>query len=258
MNERLFEKFYIAVKALSLCCEEKTGSTVALSEVYNETWMLRLTLAALHDHQGEFAEDRVLYRIKKALAERWISEGGLHPAFKGEGDTWTDAILGCVELSRTEKRKVEVSRKDHQEGIIVVEAKMGSELASGVTNSPRYNQVARNIACLARLCVQNGMELCENSGFVVMAPRSKLEEWKSTEKCPKKMLDDAVTTINDECRNYDLPGGCCKDKFMEAVRVIANNSTIINWESIVEKLDGENKDLLNGFYEQTKRVSGVR
>lgn len=66
---------------------------------------------------------------------RWISEGGLEPAFKNEGTTWTDAILGDVEIKQGKKRGVGIVDAKMPVGVVIVEAKLGSELADGVTNS---------------------------------------------------------------------------------------------------------------------------
>ena len=151
MQVNLFPKVCNAVRAMAECCI-KSGTPVAKSEVYNETWLLRMVLACIHDCTEEafvIQNKKIgdtLKKIHKAVRQQWISEGGLEPAFRQEGTTWTDAILGNVKISGDNKRGVKYEMRDASTGVIIVEAKMGSELSSGITNSPDYNQAARNIA----------------------------------------------------------------------------------------------------------------
>ena len=56
-----------------------------------------------------------------------------------------DAVLGSVKFKADNKRGIEVDSDEpgiDEPGfiIIIVEAKIGSELSPGVTNSPNYNQ----------------------------------------------------------------------------------------------------------------------
>lgn len=192
----------IAAKAIALCCNDDGKSPVAKSEVYNETWMLRLALAFIHDNCDNNInalsdrEKNALLRIAKAVKRRWISEGGLTPVFKMEGPTWTDAILGNVILAKEDVRlaKVEKTKRGvaidingfdsdgNCAGVIVIEAKMNSDLAPGVTHASDYNQVARNIACLARKVMEYGT-ISKESAFFVFAPESKIWNCK-IEGCP--------------------------------------------------------------------------
>lgn len=160
-NQKMFPKFWKAVEAIAKCCDQEKP-ILAKSEVYNETWLLRLMLARIYDFVGEFKnieepKKKALDMIRKAVHKKWISEGGLEPAFTKEGTTWTDAILGDVELGGYDdgdgdKRKVKLNPKSGEEPcVVVIEAKLGSTLSKSVTNSPDYDQAARNIACLAKL-----------------------------------------------------------------------------------------------------------
>ncbi len=191
MHVELFPKICKAVTAMSECCTD-SGTSVAKSEVYNETWLLRMVLACIHDYKGDFVTGdakikKVLEEIRKVVSKRWISEGGLEPAFENEGTTWTDAILGDVRLrgesadddeemgTDGNKRKVELTDISTKEpGVVIVEAKMGSPLDKSVTNSKDYDQFARNIACLAKLLlkVDESVEAAylKNSAVVVFMP----------------------------------------------------------------------------------------
>ena len=297
---KLFPRMELAVKAMALCCEnEEDGkarcgdvekSPIARSEVFNETWMLRLTLALIHDHGVcSLPDDKntALSLICNALPKRWISEGGLEPAFKKEGTTWTDAILGDVRLrgesaddgenteTASNKRKVEIAgTSGDNPGVVIVEAKIGSPLDKSVTNSKNYDQVARNIACLAKLLLKVDKEAAsaylKNSAVVVFMP--------NPEECPKLLpeLDDdqknrmgkalvkrmqaarsffksAQETIENQGgeRAYDIDEGNL-EKFKTVVKTIFDNSTILTWDEIIDAIadENENKEMLKNFYIQ--------
>ena len=301
---KLFPRMELAVKAMALCCEnEEDGkarcgdvekSPIARSEVFNETWMLRLTLAALHDYGEGFChldgkKNDALKRIQEAVRKRWISEGGLEPAFEKEGTTWTDAILGDVRLSgetatdnkikKTDgsKRKVELSNtSDKNPGVVVVEAKMGSPLDKSVTNSKEYDQVARNIASLAKLLLKanNYRAYMENSGFVVFMPDPEKCLNRLPELGPdkKKRLGDMLTErknaaqcffdgvkdkiMNEKKRRAHAFNNKEKEEplFEEIVEKIARdpNSEILTWDEIIDAIaeENENKETLENFYIQ--------
>lgn len=303
---KLFPKMELAVKAMALCCPDKKDdgdktihddinkSPIARSEVFNETWMLRLTLALIHDCVEGF-EDSTLARIHKAVTKRWISEGGLEPAFEEEGTTWTDAILGDVRLrgesaANNEKAKTEVNKRkieladisNNNASVVIVEAKMGSELASGITHADDYNQAARNIACLATLLMKTlpnknaGEALAKNSAFYVFAPKSKIMEWIKSEENPKDpntMIKHAWETINKQkdARDRDGKRGGKNQartpnvddigELEPLVNSIISNSKVISWEEIIESMQKADTtgacETLKWFYEETCAEYGI-
>lgn len=248
--KKLFNTFYAAVRTLSLCAEDG-ASPVAMSEIFNETWMLRLILALIHDHDEDFVctdsrKKEALERIRETVRRRWISEGGLEPAFKNEGTTWTDAILGNVEIKRDKKRGVEIVNLKDPVGVVVVEAKLGSELADGVTNSKTYNQAARNIACLSRLLLQSKANeaVCDKSMFVVMAPDST----KAIE-----YISSAAEVIDRESRECNLD----KEDLVEMSKSIAQRSVAISWEEVIKSIQPEVAEI-NWFFDQAKKVMNIK
>lgn len=233
---KLFPKFMIATKAMALCCEPdgELPSPVAGSEVYNETWMLRLTLALIHDFDGEFVglperEKMALENIRRAVRVKWVSEGGLEPAFEKEGTTWTDAILGNISLRGDSKRGIYAELKQEDAGVVIVEAKMGSELSSGVTNSANYDQAARNIACLSRLLLKNP-ELVSNSCFCVFTP-----DVNGKVAAAEAFVRNAEATIRNETRRYREEISNVS-RFSEIVKEIADRSTVISWDRIISSM----------------------
>ena len=253
MQVNLFPKVCNAVRAMAECCT-KSGTPVAKSEVYNETWLLRMVLACIHDCTEEaFVTQNkkigdTLKKIHKAVRQQWISEGGLEPAFRQEGTTWTDAILGNVKISGDNKRGVKYEMRDDSTGVIIVEAKMGSELSSGITNSPDYNQAARNIACLAKLLIEQNASpaVISESAFVVLAPRSKLEEWEKDENSPQQLINGAWKTIKDQTRTRNV--NCDFDTtFKSMVENIKDNSIALSWDDVIDAIQPNDTNLFSGF-----------
>ena len=296
---KLFPRMELAVKALALCCENKDDgktrcgdaekSPIARSEVFNETWMLRLTLAAIHDYGEGFChldgkKNDALKRIQEAVQKRWISEGGLEPAFEKEGTTWTDAILGDVRLkgepsennnktdTASSKRKIELA--DDDSGVVIVEAKMGSPLDKSVTNSTDYDQAARNIACLAKLLnegTKNAEALAKESAFIVFAPETKIQEWEKADNNPDTMIRNAWSTIEKQQRKRDSKRGGiihARESAVERigdlkslVQSICHNSNVISWEDIIQSMKNDKSgacEILKLFYVQTCKEYNIK
>lgn len=290
---KLFPRMELAVRAMALCCSDdereehnKTQSAdcdkspIARSEVFNETWMLRLTLALIHDYDGSgFENSPSLKLIQNAVQQRWISEGGLEPAFDKEGTTWTDAILGNVKLDDSTEPKakrgviVDVDEKcGNSVGIVVIEAKMNSALASCITHASDYNQAARNIACLAKLTMTH-VELQKKSAFIVFAPRKKIEDWHNAGRDPNEMIKGAWTTIKDQMAERDKQGEKGKnharylnvdnEESMEtAVNSIieTSKSKAMPWEEVIECMADDKTgayEFLKRFYKQTCDEYGI-
>ena len=292
-DNKLFPKMEIVVKAIALCCNDDGKSPVARSEVYNETWMLRLALAFIHDNVHENGDNNInassekvkdaLKRIAKAVKRRWISEGGLKSVFDMEGPTWTDAILGNVQLDKqgdTKRGVVIDNDNDKDMGVVVIEAKMSSALASGITHASDYNQVVRNVACLAQLVMEK--DFSADSAFFVFAPRNLIDDWKKGSLGPKYLLgtlEDCKSMIWDviekQSINRDKNAGRSKgsdparglkyinlDKFekdfKKAVENIVTNSMVIAWEEIIQSFDCPECEALKHFYEKTCGEYGLK
>lgn len=269
---KLFPKMELAVKAMALCCPDKKDdgdktihdnsnkSPIARSEVFNETWMLRLTLALIHDYAEDF-EDSTLACIHKAVTKRWISEGGLAPTLKNEGPTWTDAIIGDVSIETDmemedisgNKRGVKLAHDSKDCGVIVIEAKIGSKLARKTTHHSGYNQAARNIACLAQLIMDESDSYKTKCAFIVLGPREKAKSWEGMVP-NQKLLDKAYDKIqekhNEKNIRYNIND---QDKVLKTVKPIVKK--VIAWEEIIESMQEADTTgackTLKWFYEET-------
>lgn len=281
MSSPSFEKIYEPLMKLKDIC----GDTIPQSEIYNETWMLRLVLSLMSKVDAksntftDSQSDSHLWDVCKAVKSGWISEGGLKPVFKQERTTWTDAIVGAVQKSSS-NRNIEKNEGAIYKGVIVIEAKMGSDLSIGGSSLKRYNQVARNIASLARFMVEG----CENVDidiekckFLVFAPKAKIAHWRDLdEKQQKKKRDrfyspdnmiESTSSVLDEIKKKYVVRQELKEKWQEiktAVEKIRKHSIVISWDDVIKFLQNYLKDYapclgsLNDFYNQAKELSGIK
>lgn len=117
--------------------------------LYNESWMLRLTLDCLVEHPGASAP------LPVEAGAGWYSEGLLPSAFLprfrgdplGESYTRADGVIGHFSVGH--KGKGDLFLRDGATQFTVVEGKMFSRLSKSVTNAPDFDQAARNVACIA-------------------------------------------------------------------------------------------------------------
>lgn len=144
--------------------------------LYNEGWLLRLALDAL---AGVQAAATPLAAMEGA---RWFSEGLLPSPFLArhrgdrlaEGWTHADAAIGHFRVSTGGGAEVTLQADAQQ--LVVLEAKLGSPLSKGTTWAPRYNQAARNVACVAEVLwrAKRSPSELESIGFFVLAPSSQV------------------------------------------------------------------------------------
>ena len=270
---KLFPLVLKAVQALEACCDKgdglKTNYPIASSEVYNETWMLRMTLAFLHDYSEDFKcvnteTAEVLTSMRELVRRRWISEGGLHPVFEREGPTWTDAIIGDVVAGKEiggkkHKRDVDIKMQGNDyAGIAVIEAKIGSAPDKAVTHSDDYNQVARNIACLAQLVMNQEPKLLEDKyscSFILLGPGEKCKSWKGSENY-KQLITGSWDIIKRQTpdRKAKVDDMSEDGMFKKIVAKIVEHSDVISWRTMIEAMKPENgNDELNHFYSELNR-----
>lgn len=147
------------------------------TEIYNETWMLRLVLEAFRttdiaDHPLAFLPE-----------SDWYSEARLGSRFRpthkgdtlGEGVTHADGVIGNFSIRADTSAGLELPESTKQ--FVVVEAKMASNLSVGTTRVAKFNQATRNISCMAHSICDAGLKVDDiaNVGFVVLAPQVKID-----------------------------------------------------------------------------------
>jgi hypothetical protein len=170
---------YILNKLLELSdCFSLDDKKIPMTDIFNEGWMLRVCLD-WYSQQENTSEQKLFTFTPTSI---WASEAMLSSPFKrriksgdklAEGTTNADGVLGDLVLSKNSKWDLSLQNKP--EIFYILEAKMNSKLASGVSNVDNYNQSTRNIACMIRLLINENISLDSNIdlGFYVLAPNSK-------------------------------------------------------------------------------------
>ncbi len=236
---------------LQLCSTDKTNFPPTL--LYNEGWMLRLLLDWLttHPDEGDF---------NFPANVNWYSEALLaspfHPRFRGDkyGESYThaDGAIGQFEIGREGASYLKL--KSDATHFVVTEAKMLSKLSSGVTHAKKYNQAARNIACISYILKKANRkpEDMMSIGFYVIAPKFQIEEGIFKEY----MAHDSVReTVEERLSGYER--GAVEQKlrkdyeskkewFEEWFLPILEKIRIetLSWEQIIENVN--RKDVENG------------
>ncbi len=142
--------------------------------IYNEGWMLRIVLSF------QFEGVRCLPFSVRPRA-RWFSEALIASPFLprrrgdplGESHTHLDAAIGHFDFYPGTKAGLALRPNATQ--FVVTEAKMFSHLSKGTTNTPYYDQAARNVGCIAWAISQSSrsVEDFESLGFYVLEPQEQ-------------------------------------------------------------------------------------
>ena len=162
--------------------------------------------------------------------------------------------------------KFQDKSKGNSPSVIVVEAKMGSSLSKSVTNSPDYDQAARNIACLSKLL----LEAREKSGafFVFMPDGTKHNLGTKSISEAKDFISKASATIKAQKtkreiedktngkktiakREYNF-GAADEQKFFEIVESM-KQSMVLTWDEIIDSMD-EKSDNTSGIVNDTEKL----
>ncbi len=172
MPDRTWLERFTQIQGLA----DKPDSPIRPTEVFNEGWMLRLTL----DWVSEDAPPDHPFGHEEG--SRWSSEALLPSAFlprrRGDelGEGWTNAD-GCVGHFVQQPGRGDVSLEPDAAQFIVIEAKMFSGLSRGTKNAAGFDQAARNVACMAEVLRLAGRVPDEmgSLAFLVTAPQAQIE-----------------------------------------------------------------------------------
>ena len=123
--------------------------TIRPTALYNEGWMLQLILDWAHDHAPE------THRLAFLPEARWVYRGvvaaSVPARWRGDdlAESWSnaDGVIGHFDIGTSGKGDLTLREAARQ--LVVVEAKMFSELSSGTKNVHGYDQAARTVACVA-------------------------------------------------------------------------------------------------------------
>jgi hypothetical protein len=220
------------------------------TELYNEGWLVKLVL----DQASSIEYDG--HPLGFLPGSTWFSEALLPTAFKArwQGDplaesrTHADGVIGHFSVGAKAKTDFELLPDARQ--FTVVEAKMGSPLASGVTHAPYFDQAARSVACMAEALARGNIRpaTLERLDFIVLAPRYSIFEGTfSDEMQPasiRSKVQKRVSAYDGELKDWHTEHF---EPTMERIRLLT-----LSWESAVEwicKKKPEIEEQLVGFYD---------
>ncbi len=200
--------------------------------LFEEGWMMRLVL------EWFSANRTVNHPLSFDETATWFSEARLAstflPRYRGdtyaEGYTHADGVIGHFEIGRAGQADLSVL-PDATE-LKVVEAKMFSKLSKGTTHAPRYNQAARNVACIAEILrlADRKPSKFQSLGFYVLAPKEQIDAGVFARFLTKQSLERVV---RERVEDYADPKvDWFEDWFLPTMeRIVAK---CISWEDVTE------------------------
>lgn len=221
-----------AAELLSSC--GTPGAIMQPSTLFNEGWMLRLTLDWFDQHRGAkhplaFLED-----------SRWFSEAMLRSQFlaRHRGDvlaeSWTfaDGAIGHFGVGKSGIGDLHLLPDARQ--LVIVEAKMFSGLSASTTRARHFDQAARNVACIAETLCEAGRHPrdLDRLAFFVVAPQQQIDRGIFGGLLTKQSLE---AKVRDRVAAYEG----AKDEWfetwflptLEKIRVAE-----MSWQSIVSAI----------------------
>jgi hypothetical protein len=222
--------------------------------LYNENWMLRLTLDWFSNH------DPGQHPLRFEQGARWFSEAWLPSAFLlrqrrprdplAEGWSHADGVIGHFTLGNQGKADLSLSPTASQ--LIVLEGKIYSCLSLGVRNAPFYDQAARTVGCMAEVLkranrLPNDMT---SLAFYVIAPRSEIQRGVFKNEVTSQSVTNKVRKRVGEyagARNDWLTG------WFELLLQRPVAIGCLEWETILGRIresDPSSGDALTEFYQR--------
>jgi hypothetical protein len=205
--------------------------------VYNEGWLLRLILDWFSTHKN------INHPLAFSENTRWFSEALLPSAFlaRHRGDNlaenWThaDGVVGHFLIG--DKSKAGLSLLPGATHFVVLEAKISSSLSSNVKSAKYFDQVARNVACIAELFYRANLspETAHRIGFYVLAPLAQIEKgmfdkFMNREAIQQKVQLRVQEYMGDKDQWYS-------EWFLPIFQ--KTNVAIISWEELIETIGKE-------------------
>jgi len=229
-------------------------SVLPPTQLYNEGWLLRLVLDWLDRHRG-FA-----HPLSFLPGARWYSEALLASRFlpRTRGDklaeafTHADGVVGHFDIDPGLRGDARIQAGASQ--FVVLEAKLGSALASGTKNAPGFDQAARNVACIAHLlaAVDVSPDSVQRLGFYVLAPWSQIKAG---------VFSDLVTKSSVRAKVQARAGAYAGEHdawvekwFMPTLEHIDVDA--LSWEDVLAALPpSESVESIRTFYEECLRFN---
>ena len=250
MGYELFNQLAGTVDTLAKLCdsepEKDGGKFMCPTDVYNEGWMLKLTLAFLIGMPDDANLSDDLKQIRMAAKAGWMAEGRLHPAFEHEQCTHADAVLGDIEVDKDKKWCATLKKKATK--FVVIEAKLGSDLSKGTKNAKDFDQAARTVACMAYEMAKKGNQDVPASYYLLLPEKNENKNHDMVKNAKEKAKNEAVSPGNGNHRFRDDPK-ISIDKFCDSCDSIT--CKMLTWDKIVAEFSKEDSDeakWLKGYY----------
>jgi hypothetical protein len=238
---------------------DEQKSNILPTELYNEGWMLKLVLKWFSNHKN------IEYQISMNENSNWFSEALLPTKFsainKGdklaEGYTNADGIYGNFQIGN--KGKGDVVLTEDAKQFVVVEAKMYSRYSGYVSNAPKYNQAARNVACMCYLVNRTNLTL-DDIGFYTFLPIEQIKNENTFEQYSEinHIKQTVLSRVNlyQGRKDYDDKKTWYDNNFLsfcDRVKI-----KLISWEEIIALISRNDDTYATGlseFYSLCKKYN---
>ncbi len=238
------------IRAMLESCEAGR-SPFPPTELFNENWLLRLIL-------DWFATSREEpHPLAPLEGASWFSEALLPSAFLpryrgdrlAESRTHADGLIGHLNVGR--RAATDLALRPDARQFVVVEAKIAGRLSPGVKNAPNFDQAARTVACMAEVlrradCPPTSLD---RLGFVVTAPRSRIEEAAFEEEFSAKSIRRKVQhRLEGYAGTLDPWFESWFDPTLKRLDL-----SLVSWEDLIEDIamdDMASGQVIDSFYGQ--------
>ncbi|MBK1631729.1 hypothetical protein CKO31_13430 [Thiohalocapsa halophila] len=238
-------------------------SVLPPTALFNEGWLLRLVLDGLEQCEPATLTAQASHALGFLPGAHWYSEALLASRFLprhradplAESFTHADGLIGHFDIAPGLRGEATVATGATQ--LVVIEAKLGAGLSSGVTNAPGYDQAARSAACIAHMLAvaKRTPARFDRLGLCVLAPAARIDGGAFGDLVTKPSIAAKVA------RRVAAYGGV-HDAWYEAwlePTLTALWVTLLSWESVLDHLEAAQPDSpqvhagLRAFYAECLR-----
>lgn len=229
------------------------------TDLYNETWLLRLVLDWF-SRQGPPGHFLSVPEGGRWFSEAWLPSPFLRrpgPEKDGLAESWThaDAVVGHFNVG--EKGKADIRLTKDTTHLVVLEAKMFSRLSSGVTNAPYYDQAARTVACIAEVLkrARRSPSSLTCLGFYVLAPESQVKRGVFVEQLNLGSINEKV---KQRISVYEGERDAWYSEWFQPTLACMVPQPV-SWEDLIEEIgqfDGSSTASIRTFYDRCVEFSG--
>jgi hypothetical protein len=232
-------------------------SVLPPTEMFNEGWMLRLVLDWFDrnrelSHSLSFAPEARCYS-EALLPSRFFPQTRGDP--RAESFTHADGVIGHFSISPGLSGDASILSGAKQ--FIVTEAKLGSSLSKGTANAPTYDQAARNVACIANMLANSGVDpnSLDSLAFYVIAPETKINSGAFANLVTE---DSIEAKVHERIASYSGQ----HDKWFQEMFIPVLHRIdlgILSWESILQALPSTTEvGVIQNFYGECLKFNPIR